>query len=35
MFCLLIGSLEDISAAVAQRASQFLETIKMSAIKVK
>ena len=35
LFCLLIGSLEDINAAVAQRASQYLETIKMSSIKVR
>lgn len=33
-FCLLIGSVEDINAAVAQRATQYLETIKYAAIKV-
>ena len=34
IFCLLIGSLEDINASVAQRASQYLETIKLSSVKV-
>ena len=34
IFCLLIGSLEDINASVAQRASQYLETIKNASIKV-
>jgi hypothetical protein len=33
-FCLLIGSLEDINSSVAQRAVQYLETIKTSSIKV-
>lgn len=33
IFCLLIGSLEDINSGVAQRASQYLETIKLSSIK--
>ncbi|XP_064602074.1 protein unc-79 homolog isoform X2 [Liolophura sinensis] len=32
-FCLLIGSLEDINAAVAQKTVLYLETIKPSAIK--
>ncbi|XP_056021737.1 protein unc-79 homolog isoform X2 [Ostrea edulis] len=32
-FCLLIGSVEDINTAVAQRATQYLETIKSAAIK--
>lgn len=34
IFCLLIGSLEDINAAVSQRTVQYLETIKVSSIKV-
>ncbi|XP_071164350.1 protein unc-79 homolog isoform X1 [Mytilus edulis] len=32
-FCLLIGSLEDMNSAVAQRAVQYLETIKTSSIR--
>ena len=34
IFCLLIGSLEDINSSVSQRAFQYLETIKTSSIKV-
>ncbi|XP_053376174.1 protein unc-79 homolog isoform X2 [Mercenaria mercenaria] len=33
IFCLLLGSLEDINAAVSQRTIQYLETIKASSIK--
>ncbi|XP_060067575.1 protein unc-79 homolog isoform X2 [Ylistrum balloti] len=32
-FCLLIGSLVDINAAIAQRTIQYLETIKTSSVK--
>ena len=34
-FCLLIGSLEDINGAVAQRTIQYLDTIKTASIKVR
>lgn len=34
-FCLLIGSLEDVNAAIAQRVQIYLETIKPTAIKVR
>lgn len=34
IFCLLIGSLEDLNAAVSQRTIQYLETIKASSIQV-
>ncbi|XP_052267084.1 protein unc-79 homolog [Dreissena polymorpha] len=33
IFCLLIGSLEDINAAICQRTIQYLETIKTASIK--
>ncbi|XP_052767692.1 protein unc-79 homolog [Mya arenaria] len=33
IFCLLIGSLEDINAAVSQRTIQYLETVKATSIK--
>ena len=34
IFCLLIGSLEDINASVSQKTIQYLETIKYSSVKV-
>ena len=35
IFCLLVGSLEDINAAVSQRTIQYLETIKVTSVKVR